>query len=55
MKEKSGINFNIKHHINWMAVAVALIAMIFMSGAGMLPRAIISLLTRIAYSMLRTS
>lgn len=52
MEKKNGIHFNIKHHINWIAVAVVLIVMIFMSGAGMLPRAIISLLTRIAYSII---
>ena len=45
-------NFNIKHHINWMAIAVFLVVMIIISGAGMLPRAIVSLLTRIAYSIL---
>ena len=50
--EKKKFTFNIKHHINWMAVAVALIVMICLSSAGVLPRAIISLLTRIAYSII---
>ncbi len=49
-KKKS--SFNIKHHINWMAVAVALVVLVVMSSTGMLPRAIISLLTRIAYSII---
>lgn len=44
--------FNIKHHINWMAIAAALVVMIVLSGAGVLPRAIVSLLTRIAYSII---
>ncbi len=51
-KNKLGSSFNIKHHINWIAVAVVLVVMIVMSSAGVLPRAIISLLTRIAYSII---
>ncbi len=50
--EKKKRSFNIKHHINWMAIAVALVVLVVMSSAGMLPRAIISLLTRIAYSII---
>lgn len=50
--EKRKFSFNIKHHINWMAVAVALVVMVLLSSAGVLPRAIVSLLTRIAYSII---
>ena len=50
--EKKKSSFNIKHHINWMAVAVALVVMIVLSSTGVLPRAIVSLLTRIAYSII---
>ncbi len=50
--EKKKSSFNIKHHINVIAVAVALVVMVALSSAGMLPRAIISLLTRIAYSII---
>ncbi len=45
-------NFNVKHHINWIAVAVFLVAMVVLSGMGALPRAIVNLLTRIAYSII---
>ena len=42
---------NLKHHINWMSVAMFLIVMVALSGAGVLPRAIVNLLTRVAYSI----
>ncbi len=44
-------HFNIKHHINWITVAVFLVAMVVLSSMGALPRAIVNLLTRIAYSI----
>lgn len=50
--ENKRSSFNIKHHINWMMVAVFLVVMIIMSSTGMLPRAIINLLTRVAYSII---
>ncbi len=49
---KNAFAQNIRYHVNWIAVAICLIVMIFLSGAGILPRAIISLLTRIAYSII---
>ncbi len=52
LENKRFSSFNIKHHINWMAVAVFLVLMIVMSGAGLLPRAIVNLLTRVAYSII---
>ncbi len=45
-------SFNIKHHINWIAVTAVLLIMVLLSSMGALPRATISMLTRIAYSII---
>ncbi len=52
MKMKKTSSFNIKHHINWMAILVVLVVLMALSSAGVLPRATISMLTRIAYSII---
>ena len=45
---KSGLN----RHLNWILVAAFLVIMVVLSSFGLLPRATINLLTRIAYSII---
>ena len=45
-------NFKLKHYINYIVIALFLVVMMILSGNGMLPRATITLLSRIAYSII---
>ncbi len=51
-KNKRGDSFKLHYHINWIAVALFAVLMMILSSADMLPRATITLLSRIAYSMI---
>ncbi len=49
--KKKRSSFKLHHHINWIMVAIVLVVMVVLSEMGALPRATITLLTRIAYSI----
>ncbi len=48
---KKRFSFELNHHINWMIVTVALVAIVLLSFAGALGRSDVSLLNRVAYSI----
>ena len=45
-------SFKLKHYINYIVIALFLVVMMILSSNGMLPRATITLLSRIAYSII---